>query len=107
MFSDPKTCKFDCLPFVLQIDAVGNPSWQAQIKGTKKWTLEPPPECAHVCDPKLEVTVNSGEISMYKLSLYMFLLFKLKKNQQPVVIAFQTRHIHVYALSKVSCPASN
>ncbi|KAJ7365077.1 hypothetical protein OS493_007723 [Desmophyllum pertusum] len=46
----------------LHIDNVGNPSWQAQIKGTKKWTLEPPPECAHVCDPKLEVTVNSGEI---------------------------------------------
>lgn len=50
--------------FILQIDNVGNPSWQAQIKGTKKWTLEPPPECAHVCDPKIEVTVNSGEISM-------------------------------------------
>lgn len=48
----------------LQIDNVGNPSWQAQIKGTKKWTLEPPPECALVCDPKLEVTVHSGEISM-------------------------------------------
>lgn len=48
----------------LQIDNVGNPSWQAQIKGTKKWTLEPPPECALVCDPKLEVTVQSGEISM-------------------------------------------
>ena len=44
---------------------MGNPSWQAQIKGTKKWTLEPPPECAHVCDPKLEVTVNPGEISEY------------------------------------------
>lgn len=55
----------------LQIDNVGNPSWQAQIKGTKKWTLEPPPECANVCDPKLEVTVNSGEISM---SAYMFLV---------------------------------
>ncbi|XP_068699551.1 uncharacterized protein [Montipora foliosa] len=46
----------------LHIDAVGNPSWQAQIKGTKKWTLEPPPECSHICDPKLEVIVNTGEI---------------------------------------------
>ena len=51
------------LLLALQIDAVGNPSWQAQIKGIKKWTLEPPPECSHVCDPKLEVTVKSGEIS--------------------------------------------
>ena len=47
----------------MQIDAVGNPSWQAQIKGTKEWSLEPPPECAHICDPLLKVTVNPGEIS--------------------------------------------
>ena len=61
----------------LQIDNVGNPSWQAQIKGTKKWTLEPPPECALVCDPKLEVTVHPGEISML-FSLVFDLLTELK-----------------------------
>ncbi|XP_068687108.1 uncharacterized protein [Montipora foliosa] len=48
-----------------EIDNVGNPSWQAQIKGTKKWTLEPPPECSLVCDPKLEVTVHPGEIIVF------------------------------------------
>lgn len=62
------------LYYGLQIDNVGNPSWQAQIKGTKKWTLEPPPECALVCDPKLEVTVHPGEISMlFDFVSYLFL----------------------------------
>lgn len=66
------------LYYGLQIDNVGNPSWQAQIKGTKKWTLEPPPECALVCDPKLEVTVHPGEISMlFDFVSYLF-LSKLK-----------------------------
>lgn len=62
----------------LQIDNVGNPSWQAQIKGTKKWTLEPPPECALVCDPKLEVTVHPGEISMLFDLVSDLLLSELK-----------------------------
>jgi hypothetical protein len=48
-----------------QIDQVGNPSWQAQIKGAKKWTLEPPPECAHTCHSRMEVVVNPGEISEF------------------------------------------
>ncbi|XP_031570116.1 bifunctional arginine demethylase and lysyl-hydroxylase psr-1-like [Actinia tenebrosa] len=46
----------------MHIDQVGNPSWQAQISGQKKWTLEPPPECAHICHPKMEVVVHPGEI---------------------------------------------
>ena len=51
---------------VLQIDNVGNPSWQAQITGTKVWTLEPPPECYHICANQVKVTVNPGDISKYK-----------------------------------------
>ncbi|CAG2119147.1 unnamed protein product, partial [Medioppia subpectinata] len=43
------------------IDHVGHPSWQAQVKGAKKWILEPPPECYTTCQV-LEVIVNSGEI---------------------------------------------
>lgn len=38
------------------------PSWQAQLSGTKTWTLTPPPECAHICHP-FNVTVNKGDIS--------------------------------------------
>ena len=38
------------------------PSWQAQLSGKKTWTLTPPPECEHVCQP-FNVTVNRGDIS--------------------------------------------
>ena len=48
----------------LQIDDVELPSWQAQIRGTKKWTLEPPPECYLQCK-SLNVIVHPGEISKF------------------------------------------
>lgn len=47
----------------LQVDNVKDPSWQAQITGTKKWTLEPPSECYFECKSRFEVTVEPGEIS--------------------------------------------
>ena len=50
-------------PIVIQIDNVEHPSWQAQITGTKKWTLEPPPECYYECHSSLEVVVDPGDIS--------------------------------------------
>ncbi|KAA0193818.1 hypothetical protein HAZT_HAZT004532 [Hyalella azteca] len=43
------------------IDHVGKPSWQAQIRGSKTWTLEPPPECYFQCQT-LSVTVHPGNI---------------------------------------------
>uniref|UniRef100_T1KR59 JmjC domain-containing protein n=1 Tax=Tetranychus urticae TaxID=32264 RepID=T1KR59_TETUR len=45
----------------MHIDNVGYPSWQAQIKGSKKWILEPPIECHFTCK-RFEITVNSGDI---------------------------------------------
>ncbi|XP_047738516.1 uncharacterized protein LOC108669977 [Hyalella azteca] len=45
----------------LHIDHVGKPSWQAQIRGSKTWTLEPPPECYFQCQT-LSVTVHPGNI---------------------------------------------
>ncbi|KAK2556876.1 hypothetical protein P5673_021089 [Acropora cervicornis] len=50
------------IPYFLPDTSESSKTDWAQIKGIKKWTLEPPPECSHVCDPKLEVTVKSGEI---------------------------------------------
>ncbi|BFZ19629.1 hypothetical protein BsWGS_22668 [Bradybaena similaris] len=47
----------------LHIDAVGHPSWQAQISGHKQWTLESPSECILECPSTLTVTVHPGEIS--------------------------------------------
>ncbi|KAL1474847.1 hypothetical protein MTO96_020490 [Rhipicephalus appendiculatus] len=44
------------------LDYVLRPSWQAQIRGSKTWTLLPPPECESVCVPSLTVTVRPGDI---------------------------------------------
>ncbi|PSN33933.1 hypothetical protein C0J52_23016 [Blattella germanica] len=45
----------------MHIDMVNRPSWQAQLKGNKRWFLHPPPECYYQCE-SLEVTVEPGEI---------------------------------------------
>ncbi|CAG2053197.1 unnamed protein product [Timema podura] len=47
--------------WVARVDNVEHPSWQAQLKGRKKWVLQPPPECYYHCG-QLEVTVEQGEI---------------------------------------------
>ncbi|XP_067651644.1 uncharacterized protein [Haliotis asinina] len=46
----------------LHLDNVGHASWQAQVTGTKKWTLEPPVECYLDCEGTMEVTVRPGDI---------------------------------------------
>lgn len=50
--------------FKTHLDYVLRPSWQAQIRGAKTWTLLPPPECESVCVPSLKVTVRPGDIIM-------------------------------------------
>lgn len=50
----------------MHVDNVRLPSWQAQIKGTKKWTLAPPPECYFEC-ASFSATVQTGDISKLRL----------------------------------------
>lgn len=45
----------------MHIDRVRRPSWQAQIKGRKRWVLVPPYECYKECH-RLEFDVNPGEV---------------------------------------------
>ncbi|GAV01979.1 hypothetical protein RvY_12601 [Ramazzottius varieornatus] len=45
----------------MHVDNVGRPSWQAQIRGSKMWTIEPPRECYLTCQP-LSVTVHPNDI---------------------------------------------
>ncbi|GIY12431.1 cupin_8 domain-containing protein [Caerostris darwini] len=45
----------------MHIDHVDHPSWQAQIRGSKLWTLEPVPECYNECRT-LETVVKAGEV---------------------------------------------
>lgn len=47
----------------MHVDNVHYPSWQAQIKGRKKWHLAPSPECFYRCKRDLEIVVEQGEIS--------------------------------------------
>lgn len=46
----------------MHVDNVRLPSWQAQIKGTKEWTLAPPPECYYECTTFATI-IQTGEIS--------------------------------------------
>ncbi|CAL8070830.1 unnamed protein product [Orchesella dallaii] len=45
----------------MHIDHVINPSWQGQIKGFKRWHLQPPPECFYECQ-SFHVDVHPGDI---------------------------------------------
>nr|CAD7196061.1 unnamed protein product [Timema douglasi] len=45
----------------MHIDVVEQPTWQAQLRGIKRWFLHPPPECYYQCE-SLEVTLQPGEI---------------------------------------------
>ncbi|XP_054762668.2 uncharacterized protein LOC129269223 [Lytechinus pictus] len=45
----------------VHIDSVDRPSWQAQISGSKTWTLIPPPECEHVCH-EINATMVKGNV---------------------------------------------
>lgn len=45
----------------MHVDNVRLPSWQAQIKGSKQWTLAPPPECYYQCST-FSAIVRTGEI---------------------------------------------
>lgn len=49
----------------MHVDNVRLPSWQAQVKGTKEWTLAPPPECYYEC-VSFTATVLTGDISEYQ-----------------------------------------
>lgn len=46
------------------MDNVEHPSWQAQLRGKKKWNLQPPPECYYECE-NVQIVVEPGEISKH------------------------------------------
>ncbi|XP_055918733.1 uncharacterized protein LOC129950840 [Eupeodes corollae] len=45
----------------MHVDNVRLPSWQAQLSGSKKWILMPPPECYFWCN-RLEIVMDEGDI---------------------------------------------
>ncbi|XP_050426874.1 uncharacterized protein LOC126837113 [Adelges cooleyi] len=46
----------------MHIDKVAYPSWQAQLSGSKKWTLRTPLECFFKCKRQFEVNMEAGHI---------------------------------------------
>jgi len=44
------------------VDNVGEPTWQAQIRGVKTWYLTPPPECRWSCHGTMEITMYPGDM---------------------------------------------
>lgn len=73
----------------MHVDNVRLPSWQAQIKGTKEWTLAPPPECYYECTTFATI-IQTGDISKhffvcfllyeskYKINRFVFSCFRYK-----------------------------
>nr|XP_002121293.1 uncharacterized protein LOC100179748 [Ciona intestinalis] len=69
----------------MHIDFVKTSSWQAQLRGQKKWTFETPPDCFGVCSSKLEVTVTPGEIIVLDGNRW-FHQTQIKGNDMSIVI---------------------
>lgn len=58
----------------MHVDNVRLPSWQAQIHGSKEWTLAPPTECYYKCK-WFKIVVQKGDTS--KLNILNVILFKI------------------------------
>ncbi|XP_028167382.1 uncharacterized protein LOC114357798 [Ostrinia furnacalis] len=67
----PKTAESDMVDWIfmggpgqgahMHVDSVKHMSWQAQVRGRKRWELAPPPECLYACR-WLTFTLQPGEI---------------------------------------------
>ncbi|XP_045446983.1 uncharacterized protein LOC123655191 [Melitaea cinxia] len=67
----PKTAESDMVDWIfmggpgqgahMHVDSVRHVSWQAQVRGRKRWELAPPPECLYECS-RISFTVLPGEI---------------------------------------------
>ena len=54
----------------MHIDNVDLSSWQAQVSGTKRWLLRPPPECWWVCHGDMEARISPGDIMVVNTNLW-------------------------------------
>ncbi|XP_050343747.1 uncharacterized protein LOC126769164 [Nymphalis io] len=67
----PRTAESDMVDWIfmggpgqgahMHVDSVRHVSWQAQVRGRKRWQLAPPPECLYACAP-VAFTVHAGDI---------------------------------------------
>ncbi|XP_050426949.1 uncharacterized protein LOC126837161 [Adelges cooleyi] len=54
----------------MHLDKVKYPSWQTQLSGSKKWTLQSPPKCIFSCRKHFEVTVHAGQLLILDTNIW-------------------------------------
>jgi hypothetical protein len=69
----------------MHIDNVDLPSWQAQVRGRKKWTLRPVPECLFVCK-ELNFIVEQGEIIVLNTNVWYHKTFVISEDEISITI---------------------
>ncbi|CAF1500009.1 unnamed protein product [Adineta ricciae] len=69
----------------MHIDNVDLPSWQAQVRGRKQWTLRPVPECHFVCQ-EFSFTVEPGEIIVLNTNTWYHKTFVASEDEISITI---------------------
>ena len=69
----------------MHIDNVDLPSWQAQVRGRKQWTLRPVPECYFVCR-EFSFTVEPGEIIVLNTNVWYHKTFVASEDEISITI---------------------
>jgi hypothetical protein len=69
----------------MHIDNVDLPSWQAQVRGRKQWTLRPVPECLFVCK-ELNFIVEPGEILVLNTNVWYHKTFVISEDEISITI---------------------
>ncbi|CAF1471903.1 unnamed protein product [Rotaria magnacalcarata] len=69
----------------MHIDNVDLPSWQAQIRGRKQWTLRPVPECLFSCK-EFNFIVEPGEIIILNTNVWYHKTFVISEDEISITI---------------------
>ncbi|CAF0768837.1 unnamed protein product [Didymodactylos carnosus] len=69
----------------MHIDNVDLPSWQAQVKGRKKWTLRPAPECMLACK-ELNIIMQPGEIIVLDTNWWYHKTYVISEDEISITI---------------------
>ncbi|CAF1062162.1 unnamed protein product [Rotaria sordida] len=69
----------------MHIDNVDLPSWQAQVRGRKQWTLRPVPECFFQCK-ELKFIVEPGEIIVLNTNVWYHKTFVISEDEISITI---------------------
>ncbi|KPJ05443.1 Bifunctional arginine demethylase and lysyl-hydroxylase psr-1 [Papilio xuthus] len=113
----PRTSESDTIDWIfmggpgqgahMHVDSVRRVSWQAQVRGHKRWQLAPPPECLYTCRA-LALTVHPGEICLQYYDRPYFLPRTAESDSIDWIFMGgpgQGAHMHVDSVRRVSWQA--